>query len=461
MRDRDEIAALVHRYAELIDAGDMDGVVAMFAAATWRSDASGTVLRTPEEIREVYDRIVLYEDGTPKTRHLMNNLIIEMEDGADDATARCSYTVLQGGEPGTPIETDPRRALPRPLPPRAGRLASRRPPLHHRPRRRPVAALPFERRPFERRPCGGRPATRPVKFGFAIPAYGAGAEGTAVADVIVAGEELGYDSVWLPDHVAVPDYAAAANLSPPFLEPLATCAWGLGATTRLRFGTDVLVAPYRHPLVVAAMAGTLGRLAGDRLILGVGIGYLRGEFEVLGADYDARATDTEDWVRRVRTPPAGYSVVDAPVPVPIWIGGNNPKAHRRAALLGDGWHPLWLPAEDYAAAHAEILALRRDAGLTTPFTFSFSAGFTQFADRPAGGWPPPRERAPEGSEFRYAPAAWTAPDGRPRLVGSPDDLIGDLRLLADAGVDQVTLRFGTTDPAPLERFARDVMPAFA
>jgi len=106
-----------------------------------------------------------------------------------------------------------------------------------------------------------------------------------------------------------------------------------------------------------------------------------------------------------------------------------------------------------------LTQVRRDAGIEGQFTFSFSAGFTQFADRPADGWPPPMERAPTDSEFRYAPAAWTAPDGRPRLVGSPDDLIGDLGLLAAAGVDHVTLRFGTTDPAPMERFARDVMPA--
>ena len=102
MGDRDEIAALVHRYAELIDAGDMGGVVAMFAAATWRSDASGAVLRTPEEIREVYDRIVLYEDGTPRTQHQITNVTVAVD--GTTATARSSFTVLQGGEPGTPIE---------------------------------------------------------------------------------------------------------------------------------------------------------------------------------------------------------------------------------------------------------------------------------------------------------------------------------------------------------------------
>jgi alkanesulfonate monooxygenase SsuD/methylene tetrahydromethanopterin reductase-like flavin-dependent oxidoreductase (luciferase family) len=243
-----------------------------------------------------------------------------------------------------------------------------------------------------------------MRFGFAIPAYGPGADGAAVADLVVAGEELGFDSAWLPDHVAVPDYAAAVNLSPPFLEPLATCAWGLGATRRLRFGTDVLVAPYRHPLVVAAMAGTLGRLAGDRLILGVGIGYLRGEFEALGIRYDDRATATEDWVRAVRNPPEGFSVVDAPAATPIWVGGNSSNAVRRAARLGDGWHPLWMPPETYASARQQILDIRRDEQLTGPFTFSFSAALTQIADEPSGGWAPLPPRAPADSEFHYAPA---------------------------------------------------------
>jgi alkanesulfonate monooxygenase SsuD/methylene tetrahydromethanopterin reductase-like flavin-dependent oxidoreductase (luciferase family) len=298
-----------------------------------------------------------------------------------------------------------------------------------------------------------------MKFGFAIPAYGAGADGGAVAELIAAGEELGFDSAWLADHIAVPEYAAG-NLPSPFLEPLATCAWALGTTRRLRFGTDVLVAPYRHPLLVSAMLGTLGRLGGDRIILGVGIGYLRGEFEILGAPYRDRARATEAWVEAVRTPPAGYSVVKAPEPAPIWIGGNSPQALRRAALLGDGWHPLWLPPEEYRQARQTILEIRLEQQIDRGFTFSFSAPRTAFATEPPGGWPAPAPRPPPGSEFRYAPAAWTTPGGRPGLVGSPDDVISDLHALADAGVEHITLRFGDNDPAHLERFARQVMPAF-
>jgi 3-phenylpropionate/cinnamic acid dioxygenase small subunit len=97
--DRDRIEALLHRYGALLDAGDVDGVVAMFSRATWRSAAAGTVLRTPEEIRAVYENIVLH-DGSPGTRHLMTNIVIEVEEGADDATGTSTYTVLQSVDGG-------------------------------------------------------------------------------------------------------------------------------------------------------------------------------------------------------------------------------------------------------------------------------------------------------------------------------------------------------------------------
>jgi alkanesulfonate monooxygenase SsuD/methylene tetrahydromethanopterin reductase-like flavin-dependent oxidoreductase (luciferase family) len=300
-----------------------------------------------------------------------------------------------------------------------------------------------------------------VRFGVAIPAYGEGAEGVVVRETVSAAEELGFDSVWFPDHIAVPDYATSVNLSVPFLEPLAACGWGLGATTRLRFGVDVLVAPYRHPLLVAAMTGTLARLGGDRLVLGLGIGYLRGEFDALGLDcYDERAAVTEEFLRSWRTAPEGFHVVGPPVPVPVWVGGNAPAARRRAALLGEGWHPLWMPAETYRAARDEIVGWRAEAGLAGPFTFSYSCGPTAITDGEPGPWALP-PRAPVGSEFRYAPAAWTTPEGRVRLVGTPGQVTDDLGLLDAAGVEHVVLRFGHPGIEQMARFAREVLPAFA
>jgi alkanesulfonate monooxygenase SsuD/methylene tetrahydromethanopterin reductase-like flavin-dependent oxidoreductase (luciferase family) len=300
-----------------------------------------------------------------------------------------------------------------------------------------------------------------MRFGVAMASYGEGATGSAVAEFLSAAEELNFDSVWFADHIAVPDYATAVNLSPTFLEPLATIAWGLARTSRLRFGTDVLVAPYRHPLHVAAIAGTLGRLAGDRLILGVGVGYLRGEFDALGVGpYEDRGRLTDEFLQTARSPGEGLNVVQPPTPVPLWVGGNGAAARRRAALRGDGWHPLWMPADQYVKGRQEILDLRASAGLTGGFTFSFSCGRTRVLDRDPGDWPAPTPRAPQGSEFRYAPAPWTDEDNRPRLVGTPEQFVGDLRLLEAAGVDHVMLRFGNAAIDQLELFAREVAPAF-
>jgi alkanesulfonate monooxygenase SsuD/methylene tetrahydromethanopterin reductase-like flavin-dependent oxidoreductase (luciferase family) len=208
-----------------------------------------------------------------------------------------------------------------------------------------------------------------VRFGVAVPSYGVHAVGPEVRGLVVAAEELDFASAWFPDHIAVPEAAAGPSLSPPFFEPLTSCAYGLAITKQIVLGTDILVGPYRHPLLVAAMAATMGHLGGNRLILGIGIGYLRGEFAALNAGpYQERAARTEALLRDLRSRPDGTIVLQSPAPVPVWVGGNSWEAERRAALLGDGWHPLWTTPSRYADAKERILALRREAGLDGPFT---------------------------------------------------------------------------------------------
>lgn len=101
--DRAQITGLVLAYARLLDAGDFDGVAALFEHATWRSAAHGTVLRGAGEVRTAYDRIRLH-DGSPRTKHLITNLSIDVAPGGESASAHCYFTVLQGIVPGEPIE---------------------------------------------------------------------------------------------------------------------------------------------------------------------------------------------------------------------------------------------------------------------------------------------------------------------------------------------------------------------
>lgn len=97
------IVALVHDYAERLDAGDLDGVAALFAHATWRSDTTGQALRGVDQVRPVYDRVVLY-DGSPRTKHLITNLVVDVDPDGGGAGARCYFTVLQGVVPGESIQ---------------------------------------------------------------------------------------------------------------------------------------------------------------------------------------------------------------------------------------------------------------------------------------------------------------------------------------------------------------------
>jgi ketosteroid isomerase-like protein len=101
--DRAAIAALVHEYTERLDAGDLDGVAALFAHAAWGSPGREVPLRGAEQIRRGYDDVILYEDGTPATKHVIADLTVDVDEPAGTARASCSFTVLQA-RPDLPLQ---------------------------------------------------------------------------------------------------------------------------------------------------------------------------------------------------------------------------------------------------------------------------------------------------------------------------------------------------------------------
>jgi len=103
MSDLDAIAALVNSYALLLDSGDMEAVANLFEHATWRSDPHGSVLRGSAEVRPVYDALKTY-DGVPRTKHLLTNLTIEVDETGTTASSHCYWTVLQNLQEGARIE---------------------------------------------------------------------------------------------------------------------------------------------------------------------------------------------------------------------------------------------------------------------------------------------------------------------------------------------------------------------
>ncbi|GAA3814022.1 LLM class flavin-dependent oxidoreductase [Sphaerisporangium flaviroseum] len=151
-------------------------------------------------------------------------------------------------------------------------------------------------------------------------------------------EALGFDLLMISDHIVVtPD--VAEHYPAPFYEPFTTLAWLAGVTDRVRLGTTVLIVPYRHPLLIARMAANLNQLSGGRLVLGVGVGWARQEFEALGVPFHRRGALTDEYLRAVRTAwedDEDYRSGE----IPIWVGGNSDAGLRRAVRLGDAWHPL-------------------------------------------------------------------------------------------------------------------------
>ena len=178
-----------------------------------------------------------------------------------------------------------------------------------------------------------------------------------LVELAVAAEELGYGTAWLPDHLLPPGEFGSTYGG--VYEPLVTIGYLAARTTRIRYGTSVLVLPMRNPYVVAKQAATLHRLTGERIVLGVGAGWDASEFAAVGASFEERGRRTNESLGIIRDlfegrDRGGVFEPKLRAPLPLMIGGTTQVALRRAARFGDEWQGLGLDAAGFAATVARL-----------------------------------------------------------------------------------------------------------
>ena len=274
----------------------------------------------------------------------------------------------------------------------------------------------------------------------------------ALVDMASRADELGFDSVWVHDHVFNVGHVLDRIGGRPYYEPLTFLSFVAARTRRVRLGTSVLVLPYHNPIRLAKAAATLDVLCGGRLVMGVGVGLIEKEMQAMGTPFAERGAYTDEAIAVMR---ALWSAEEprfagkyyrfegmkfSPRPlqtpsIPLVIGGVSRAAIRRAARLGDGWQPLGLSPE---ALGQGIAALRDEA-------------------RACG-----RDAAKIPVSIAMTLAAARA--GRHALGTAPSEIVKNARAYADVGVETLIISAGTSDPGEartaLEMVARDVLPAF-
>ena len=218
-------------------------------------------------------------------------------------------------------------------------------------------------------------------------------------EVAEAADRLGFESVWVPEHLVVPfessgsphDGSEHPPIPPtvPIFDALGVLCHLAARTERIQLGTNVYNIGLRHPFVTARAATTVDVLSGGRLQLGIGASWLRSEWEALGLDFDSRGARVDEaievcrrlWREEVIEHHGRFfdfgSVAFEPKPVRVGgpalqIGGDGAAAFRRVATVGTGWMPMNHTLEGLAASRARIDALAAEAGRTDPIEVTFS-----------------------------------------------------------------------------------------
>jgi probable F420-dependent oxidoreductase len=230
-----------------------------------------------------------------------------------------------------------------------------------------------------------------VEFGVHLPHLGRTADRRSLIEWAEEADRLGMHSGWVSDHVAWPreiaskypyteDGSFPGGFDMPWLDPLGTLMFVAARTERLRLGTTVLILGYRPPVLTAKFWSSLDVLSEGRTILGVGVGWMKEEFDVLGMPYDHRGARGDEQLevfealftqaapsfngRFYRFPEVGFSPKPVQKPIPIWVGGNSEAAFRRTARFGHAFHAAFQTMEtvqqEWAAVGAACDAIKRE-----------------------------------------------------------------------------------------------------
>ena len=271
---------------------------------------------------------------------------------------------------------------------------------------------------------------------------GALPEPSLFADVARLAERSGYDSLWAGDHVSFEN---------PILDVTVALATFAAVTTTITIGAGIVLLPLRAPAIVAKAFSSLDYLARGRVVLGVGVG---GEgakdFEAVGVPPSERRPRADEAMRALRvlftSSPTSFDgtfsrfrdVSIEPLPAqpggpPLWVGGRSPAALRTTGRLGDGWMPIWISTEGFAAGWAEIRRQTEAAG-RDPDAIVPAAVAPALIDADGGD---ARRLAHEHLEARYGTSFSPHAIDRYCVTGTPDECRARVRAYADAGVQHL------------------------